>query len=208
MKILPIHYKISKPVKSYKEIRSEAKELMDFVWRGEFKGLWNKAYAIAHCQVSETPYAFFVVAMEHINSKMFDDQVIINPQILEAPTMIKIKHGNEMVDIPNAIDYDEPCMSFPFRQPKRITRYNEIKVRYQVHRFIGFKTVTRKLSGLASEIFQHEYDHIQGKNIYFESEHPVKWWELIGKDRPLSDGSPDKFDATGLTPAVEKPVSK
>jgi hypothetical protein len=59
------------------------------------------------------------------------------------------------------------------------------------------------LSGIASEIFQHEYDHTLGKNIFFTSENPVKWWELIGNPKPVGGTSLDQFDPTGLTPSKE-----
>jgi len=212
MEILKIHYKVSKPVSKYKEIKDEVNGILELVDRYNHKGLYNKAYAIAHCQVSETPYAFFVVAKECVVNmpeqqlvKMFKGRVIINPKIIEAPLyrdMGDVKLSNP---IPNSIEYNEMCMSFPYRKPKRILRYDKIVVEYQVPgRLWGFRKVRATLTGVASEIFQHEYDHTIGKNIYFESETPVKWWELLGNKKPVGGISLDQFDPTGLIPTKEK----
>ena len=185
MKIIKSHYKLSKPVTHYREIKEEAEELKRFVERGAFEGYYNKAYSLSHCQVSETPFAFWVAAQECINEGMFKHRVIINPQILEAREhKVIAQPDGKSLTIPNKVEYQEPCMSFPFRKPKRLMRFDVIKVRYQVPGWFGLKTVERLLTGIASEIFQHEYDHTQGKNLYFESEAPIKWWELAGTDQP------------------------
>ncbi len=209
MEIIKVHYKLSKPVVSYKEIKEDAEKMLRFVERGAFKGFYNKAFAIAHCQVSETPYAFFVVAPEVIKEKMFSNRIIINPQILETPATraIKIadeqKHIAQEVMVSNIIYYDEPCMSFPFRKPKKVARFDSIKIKYQVPGLFGLKTIEEVALGIKSEIFQHLTDLTNAKNIYFESEAPVKWWELIGNAKPVGGVSLDQFDPTGLTPARE-----
>jgi peptide deformylase len=214
MEIIKVHYSVSKPVKNYNEIKDEAKTLVDFIDFGRFEGFYNKAYAIAHTQVSETPYAFFVVARECIIEKMFNSRVIINPEILEAPTMKKIIAGKREAEVPNAIEYDEPCMSFPFRKPKKLNRYDKIKVRYQIpinfwikkDWVLKLKTIEEEVSGIKSEIFQHEFDHCQGKNIYFESEKPIKWWELIGSKASANQEELDKMVAE--TPATKETARK
>ena len=200
MKIVPIHYKISKPVVSYKEINEEAKLMKRFIVFGDFKGIYNKAFAIAHCQVSETPMSFFVVSPEVVTEKMFESQVIINPQIIEANEHRNIVSQNNsssissvqgITTIRNVKEYQEPCMSFPFRRPKTVLRYDVIRVKYQIKSIIGLKTIEKELSGLVSEIFQHEFDHMQGKNIYFATENPVKWWELVGQPKSIGGTSLD-----------------
>jgi peptide deformylase len=219
MEIIKAHYKLSKPVSNYREIRAEAKKMLQFIEEGGYKGFYNKAYAIAHCQVSETPMSFFVVAGECVTNdkkmnwyKMFEDRVIINPKIIEAEANRRLlnpdeKSKDKILTIPNIVEYQEPCMSFPYRKPKRVKRFNFIKVKYQVPRWYGLKTVEAELEGVASEIFQHCYDLTRAKNIYFESETPTKWWELIGKDRPVDKGSSidrERFNDTGLTPKKER----
>jgi peptide deformylase len=217
MEICKIHYKVSKPVAGYKEIKAEAEALRRFIVLGKFKGYYNKAFAIVHCQVSETPFAFFVCAPECVKEKMFVDDVIINPQIVEAKTHIEIMGDKikgapkELLDkaitVPNTIEYQEPCMSFPFRTPKKVVRFNKIKVQYQVAGFFGgLKTIKADLQGIASEIFQHEYDHTQGKNIYFETETPVKWWELIGTEKSKGGTSLDAPEGLNLKQTKEKPA--
>jgi len=204
MEIIKIHYKISKPVVSYKEIRVEAREMRRFIVLGKFKGFYNKAFSIAHCQVSETPMSFFVLAPECVKEKMFVDDVIINPIIIEA------KENKEIAgrEIKNSIEYQEPCMSFPYRRPKRVIRYDVIKIKYQIPGFFGFglKTIEAELKGIASEIFQHCYDLTRGKNIYFESETPVKWWELIGTEKSKGGTSLDNPEGLNLKRAKEKRV--
>jgi len=225
MEIIKIHYKISKPVAAWKEIKDEAERLRRFIVKGQFKGYYNKAFAIAHCQVSETPFAFFVVSPDVMVEKMFADDVIINPEIVEAPLHKNIvadpealkKMADQMhvdpaqlkakaITIPNAIEYQEPCMSMPYRTPKRITRYDVIKVKYQIKGLLGFKTIEAELKGIASEIFQHEFDHTQGKNIYFESEAPIKWWELIGTAKSLGGTSLDAPEGLNLKKAGVNPT--
>jgi len=202
MEIIKCHYKISKPVNSYREIKKEAEELIRFIHTGPFNGNWNKPFAIAHCQVSETPMAFFVVSKDVLAEKMFEHFVIINPKIIEAPAEKDIGADSTMNTI-NEIEYQEPCMSFPFRTTKMVKRYDLIKVRYQIPKWYGLKTIERQLTGIASEIFQHEYDHMQGRNIYFETETPVKWWELIGKERSKAGTSLEPAEGLGLERAKE-----
>jgi hypothetical protein len=214
MEIIKIHYNLSKPVVSYREIKKEASEMKRFILRPMTKGLFNKAYAIAHAQVSETPYAFFVLSPECVVEKLFESDVIINPQIISAPLYKQLdgqlytgkteNDGKQVNQIPNALDWNEPCLSFPFRQPKRITRYDRIEVEYQIPGWFGLKKIRRWLTGVASEIYQHEYDHTKAENIYFQSEAPVKWWELTGNKKPVGGVSLDQFDPTGLVPSKEK----
>lgn len=225
MEIIKIHYKISKPVEAWKEIKDEVELMRRFIVKGNFKGYYNKAFAIAHCQVSETPYAFFVVSPDVMVEKMFEADVIINPEIVDAPAHKNIaadpealkKIADQMhtkpenfkakaITVPNTIEYQEPCMSMPFRTPKRITRFDVIKVRYQIKGLLGLKTVEAELKGIASEIFQHEYDHTQGKNLYFTSETPVKWWDLIGTEKSKGGTSLDAPEGLGLVAAKEKPT--
>jgi peptide deformylase len=213
MKIINIHYKVSKPVAKYSEIKEEAELMKRFVVRGDFKGFYNKAFAIAHCQVSETPMSFFVVDPNVVREKIFEDQVIINPEIIAAPLYteenlpedIAKKVGRDRVKLLNAIESEEPCLSFPFRKPKRIRRFNRLIVKYQIKGFLGLKTIQKEIRGVASQIFQHEYDHTKGKNIYFESKTPVEWWKLIGTERSKGGTSLDNPADLNLSASKERP---
>jgi peptide deformylase len=194
--IIKVHYKLSRTVESYGQIKDEAEALLDFIDHAKLKGFYNKAYAISHAQVSETPYAFFVVSNEMIRDKQFPARVIINPEILASPIYKQI---GGMGRVPNSFELREPCLSFPYREPKRITRYDAIKVSYRIPTFWGLKTITQDLIGIPSAVFQHEYDHAQAKNIYFESDSAIKWWELDGKRQGVE--LDEKLAA--MTPASE-----
>jgi peptide deformylase len=129
---------------------------------------------------------------------MFEDQVIINPVIVEAKEHKKTNPDQKGIRliVPNTVKYDEPCMSFPFRKPKRLVRYDLITVTYQIKGLLGLKKVTKELSGIQSEIFQHECQHLEGKNIFFDGK-PYKWWELIGE--PKTKGGTSLDDAEQKT---------
>ncbi|MDD5065206.1 MAG: peptide deformylase [Phycisphaerae bacterium] len=160
MEIIKIHYKISKPVTDYKEIQEDAEEMKTLADFGPFKGSFDQVYAVAHCQVSEQPMAFFVVSSAH--RLMFADRVIINPEIIktyEEPVSCK-----------------EACLSFPYRSDKTVERYEMVRGKYQILRNGELKTVEVDIEGIASQVFQHEVDHLQGKNIYFKTEEPKQWW--------------------------------
>lgn len=191
MKIVPIHYKVSRPVRKYFEIEDDAVRMAQKIDNKDFEGgIHRAAYALAHCQVHENPLAFFVLDLQLVAGHgtdpklaVFEDRVIINPQIIEAPVYLKEKSifnvftghdefdGKELIPgkHPNFATFNEGCMSFPHRKLKRINRFNKIKVSYQTRGgMLGLKTHTCWLEGLPSQIFQHEFDHCQGKNIYFE----------------------------------------
>lgn len=188
---------MSKPVKKYKEIKEDAEKMKRFVVMGDFKGFYNKAYAVCHCQVSETPMSFFVVDPNCVIEQMFKARVIINPKIIKAEDMRKL---DESVSVPNTIEYDEPCLSFPFRKPKKTLRHDTVEVEYQIPVMGGLrlKTVRGVLNGIASEIFQHEVDHTNGKNIYFSDEEPVEWWKLIGTDKSKGGSSLESPESLNL----------
>jgi len=193
MEIIKSHYAISKPVQSYAEIKKEAEALIKFIDRPQLKGYYNKAYALCHCLFSETPYAFFVVADDVLVEGLLKHKVIINPEIIEIPETMKIKLKDqtgkvvrEDQEVPNKMTFKEACFSFPYRQEKNIERPFEIKVRYQVPALFGLKlkTIEEYKIGVISDIFQHEIDHMAGKNIFLQTQEPFKWWELIGTPKP------------------------
>lgn len=73
--------------------------------------------------------------------------VVINPQIC-------LRSGGNCVMI-------EGCLSFPGRRI-RTKRSNKIGVAYYDREF---KEITKELDGIESVIFQHEFDHLQGKTM-------------------------------------------
>ena len=156
MEIIPIHNKKSQEVKSFKEIREEAEKLRKFTNEGPFKGPnYESCYALHHAQVSEDPYNFFTV-----NEKIFEGKIpktlghwlIINPKITQWA---------------EPVSWEEACMSFPFKKPKRTNRMDTITVEYRTPWLFGIliKRV-RKLEGDMAFLLQHEVEHSVGVNIY------------------------------------------
>lgn len=200
MKIVPIHYKKSKAVGAYRLIEQEAHAMAEMIDAKDFKGIHRASYAIAHCQVSDNPFAFFVLDKQLVKGSdvikfreflrngidVFEDRVIMNPQILESPLYVDDESKNDIVKKlytgksyndgqeliagkkPNSAQYMEGCMSFPYRKAKKINRFNKIKVSYYVMERGRERRKTRWLEGLPSQVFQHEFDHIQGQNIFFD----------------------------------------
>lgn len=183
MEIIKAHYAISKPVKKYSEIKQEADALKKFIDRPNLKGYYNKAYAISHNQVSQTPYAFFVVADDVLVEGLLEHKVVINPEIVKASKTM----GDGMTT--NLVRYMEMDLSFPFRKPRAVERFYEIEVKYQVRGLIGLKVIKKRLAGVISEIFQHEIEHMQGKNTFLATQKPFKWWELIGTPKSKGETS-------------------
>lgn len=156
MKIIqPAHNKISKRVKSYRSIKKEAVEILEYIKKGNFEGNHSEAYAISQVQVSDDPKSYFILNPK-INKgelvKTFGHWCIVNLKI--------IKKEHECL-------FPEGCMSFPFREPKKVARYEEIVATYWTP-FLGLFLIPRrkKLKDLYAFIAQHEYDHSLGINIY------------------------------------------
>lgn len=118
----------------------------------------NQHYAIHHSQFSSDPYNFFVVNPKLFGEKESDIMVVVNPEILEKDSSTKKK-------------VREACMSFPFRVGIEVTRYDRIKVRYQVPTpdGKGMKTKEEYVEGFMAQIFQHEIQHGHGQHIYIGS---------------------------------------
>ncbi len=155
MKIIKIHYKKSKQVESYDQIKDQAEEMKAFIKANDFSPHPREPYAIHHSQVSEDPYNFFVINEKYLPAKMFEGDVIVNPKVIGvlAKSLVRMNEG---------------CMSFPHRLPKRVDRYADIKVEYSV--VVDGKLVKkdRRADSIFAQIFQHECDHAEGKNIFYK----------------------------------------
>lgn len=173
MEIVKNHFTPSRRVDEYSQIAEIVDEMIPFVDKGIKKGEYQSAFAVSHAQVSDKPWNFFVVASGYVSKpwkkgNYWPAHAIINPQILEADDKIEIgKLPDGKPDIrQNVRTYQEACFSFPFRKPKNVRRYYKIKVRYQIKGFFGLKTITEEIEGLRAHIFQHEFMHSIGENIY------------------------------------------
>ncbi len=119
----------------------------------------------------------------------FPSQIIVNAQILEAPEKLKVnKPMRNVVKIngvmtpqvsivesmeKNLISVPEACMSYPNRTKKNMDRFYRIKVRYQYPKTVlgvtFLRTKTEWAEGLKAHILQHEIDHANAKNMYYEN---------------------------------------
>lgn len=125
-----------------------------------------------------------------IENFAFEARAIFNCIMLETPAKIKRrmperrvttdKDGKARVavsmtekEVPNFIDLAEGCMSFPHRKEKNVQRYFRIFVQYQYFAKFLFwqrrKTFRGWVEGLKAHIIQHEVDHFNGKNIFYEN---------------------------------------
>jgi len=160
--IQPAHNKKATKVRSWKEIKDQAKELRKFIkdTDGNFKGRYEKCAAISHAQVSEEPMNFFVVNEKH---KSFDGKTektlkqhfgtwcIINPIITHEELLNR---------------WPEACMSYPHRKERNTERYGRIKVVYYVPFFGRLRKKSKNLEAFPAFVVQHEVQHANGENIY------------------------------------------
>lgn len=169
MKIVKNHYKVSKRVKRYSQIASDVEEMAVMCDNGVKNGLYDQAFALAHAQVSNDPFAFFVVNKNYIAKDGWPARAIINPEIISAPIEIcigKLADGTKDMR-KNFLHVAEGCFSFPYRKPKKVSRYFRIKVRFQYRGFLGLLWTKRQwIEGAQAHVFQHELQHIKGGNIY------------------------------------------
>ena len=128
---------------------------------------------------------------QNLHNTFFEAQSIFNAEILEAPATIvravperkvtrdpknktKVEVDIIHVDkkISNIIEVPEGCMSFGHRKAKNMKRCYSVRVRYQYLKkgLFGEKVATFEgwVEGLKAHILQHETDHFDTKNIFFD----------------------------------------
>ena len=120
----------------------------------------------------------------------FEAQAIFNAEILEAPHKIKrmvpkrniskpdkgkveVEIVQEEKELSNIINVPEACMSFQHRTTKNTDRFHTVKVRYQYldKNLLGIeitKTFEGWVEGLKAHVLQHECQHFDGKNMYYD----------------------------------------
>lgn len=137
-------------VKNWSEIKQEAHELRQMMEEKNYDGNWRDAYAISHVQVSNSPKDFFVVNKS--KKGIFRHWCVINLRILKME-----EEGT----------FPEGCMSFMFRDVKKVKRFGKIKVKYWTPLFNLFLIPHwRTFKDLDACVCQHEFDHANGVNIY------------------------------------------
>lgn len=120
----------------------------------------------------------------------FEAQAIWNAEILETPDhlmkmvpkrkinkpakgQVEVEIVQEETKVNNLITVPEACMSWCHRKARNKDRYHTIKVRYQYldKNVLGMtvvKTFEGWVEGLKAHVLQHECEHFDGKNMYFD----------------------------------------
>ena len=144
--ILPPHNKISAPVSELTgQLKKDIEGMEELMRINKFTN-GRGGFAVAHCQVSQEPYRIFVA-----KETFMAHSVVINPRIIEKSEPFTAIEG---------------CLSYPFRPGVKVKRYYKIKVRYQ-DRYLNEHE--REFEGTAAQVFQHETEHFNGKDIYNQS---------------------------------------
>ena len=145
MTIIPPHNNVSRPITpdDYRDVIRAAADMLELC--NTRHGLYPSGYAVAHAQVSERPFRFFVKN---------NGEIVMNPIIIR-----KTKTPVKMI---------EGCLSYPNNEPIEVMRLNKCEVEYEVLNPITRIAMKRveNMSGLQAQIFQHEIDHMDGHCIY------------------------------------------
>lgn len=100
----------------------------------------NNGVGLAANQIGVNKQIFVLRGIE-------ENLAIINPRI--------VSHDVESIEL------EEGCLSYPGLSPK-VTRPKTIRVRYA--NLLG-QVSTHNYGGMTARIFQHEFEHLQGKNF-------------------------------------------
>ena len=115
-------------------------------------GFYPGGYAVAHSQINDTdPLRFFVTSQR---------EIVINP-VITRHTAVKVPS-------------EEGCLSYPDRMPVMVPRWNKCEAEFitlDTEKDNGMSDkITIQLSGKMAKVFQHEVDHMDGKDIYTKEE--------------------------------------
>jgi peptide deformylase len=161
MKIIPIHYTPSLKVDNWLQIEHQAHEVASFIDSHEYGEFKSEMFALHHMQVSEKPFNFFVLNPTHLGAQVEElgSRFIVNPRVtaVETGSLMPLMEG---------------CVSFPHRKNKNVDRYLIIHVEYDIPDSSvpsGLKHCVKQVERIVAQIFQHECDHAEGKNIHFKS---------------------------------------
>lgn len=147
-KYIEIHREISRDVikEDVQRVLEDAMVIHDMIFTPPKRHV--KAVAIAHSQVTKNePLRFFVT---------MDDEIIINP-VITRHTQHKVLK-------------DEGCTTFPIPiKTTKAERWNKCEVEYYTIEDLDtleWVKKTETLSGIRSQMFQHEIDHMDGKYVW------------------------------------------
>lgn len=153
LKFIKVHYNQSVPVNNWNAIKDTA-EAMD-----KLMAQREHMLAIHHAYVTDRPLNFFVlndVTLKDFIEKM-QSKYIINPKITG---FIKA----------SVMAMPEGCAAFPHKSPKKVMRAFVLKVTYYIPDPLsktGLKKVEKEVDRIMAQIFQHEIDHAEGRNIFY-----------------------------------------
>jgi len=165
VRVVPIHYDVSLPVSNWQAIIEEATEMARIMDKREIQyenGRFHTGFcwALHHMQVSNNPFNFFVLSslVPDDVMKELGSRFIVNPKIDKTmvETVQKLREG---------------CVSFPNKSETKVSRAWVIDVSFQIPDAKakgGLKSVKKQVAGIVAQIFQHECDHAEGKNIYYK----------------------------------------
>lgn len=118
------------------------KEMLRYIKNPQHAGVW-----LAAPQVGVTKRIMVVSLLTDWEDEDFRTVLMINPEILEASTE-------------TICDIEEGCLSLPKEKRWFVARHKDLKIRYYDEKM---KEKILRISGLASAIFQHELDHLNGE---------------------------------------------
>lgn len=155
IEIVPIHYEPSVEVTNWNAISDYAEEMAKYV--DEKGGM----FALHHSQTSNKPLNYFVLETKQLADFLpaLGSRFIINPKItgFMKETMMPMQEG---------------CVSFKYRKPKNVMRAFVVRVEYDIpdpKSKTGLKHVEKQVERIIAQIFQHECDHANGRNIFFDT---------------------------------------
>lgn len=161
MNVIPIHYNPAIAVSNWLAIEAEALEIAKFIDGKDYGPHKGGIFALHAAQVNPKPFNYFVLNPEPLG-KVIDElgsRFIVNARIDKFPP--------ELLQ-----DVKEGCVSFPNRKQRYVKRSPVVNVVYEIPDIkskTGLKQVKKQVKHILAQIFQHECDHAQGKNIHFNS---------------------------------------
>ena len=181
MEIVKNHFIKAEKVESFAQIKDVAFQMVEKLNAGLMSnGIVVSGHGLAHNQVEDKqPLSFFVLSDKTLREQNWPSQFIINPEIIEPERTITIgedEHGAPDTRS-NIKTYPEGCFSFPHKAPKNVERYYQIRVVYYVpgeteglfkRKRKGLVRMEETLEGLKAHIYQHEWQHTKGENIYYK----------------------------------------
>lgn len=139
-------------VESMDQIGEDAIKMAEALAQGGFPGKYKQAFAIAHQQVRNPHYRFFVVNRSAADA-FGGHTLILNPQIANVEGKTELKR--------------EFCLTHPYKHAKTVQRHEAVDAMWIDK---DLKIVRMRLEGIAAQVFQHEVDHCDGRTVWIEAE--------------------------------------